>query len=150
MTACAVGYAGTTSRPHDRESTTNYLVRATRSSSVARFHVVRVFDRRPDVKGAQELAARTFRFGAVKETLSAAANTAGSVSRSPSTAVEQGQTRTVTVTGKTGAVGNRTFTWSGRAPRAKSLTVYFRMTEWKVGRNPVRSHSLILRPPRSR
>lgn len=58
------------------ESSTAYIMlKASGATTSSQSHVIRVFDKRPDLNGASELYSCTYAFSVVKETIKAASNT---------------------------------------------------------------------------
>ncbi|MFM6966609.1 MAG: fibronectin type III domain-containing protein, partial [Rhodoluna sp.] len=78
-------------------ATAFYLLKATGSTTSAQSHVVRVWDRRPDLANATQLLACDFAFSKVKETISANANKIGRVQATNNTAPKLGSLVTITV-----------------------------------------------------
>ena len=101
------------------ESSTAYiLLKATSATSSAQSHIVKVWDKRPDLNGATALYSCTYSFSSVKETIKASSNkvsnngnTSGNFGSTPSaievsdTTPELGQSITITVEGETGQIG---------------------------------------------
>jgi hypothetical protein len=57
------------------ESSTAYIMlKASAATTQAQSHIIRIFDKRPDLSGASELYSCKYSFSAVKETIKAAAN----------------------------------------------------------------------------
>ena len=99
-------------------STAYILLKAFGGTTAAQTHDVKVFDRRPDLNGAQALYQCTFTFSKVKETIKASANkledagtnatdfdTNATAIDISSTAAELGQNITMTIEGVTGQIG---------------------------------------------
>ena len=104
------------------ESSTAYIMlKASAATSQAQSHVVKVWDRRPDLSGATEVYSCTYSFSAVKETIKAAANkvsdggntandfdtTTAAIDVSDTTP-ELGQDIVITVEGQPGQIGQGT------------------------------------------
>lgn len=118
-----------------------FLVKASAASAVGQKHLVRIYDRRPDLTGASVLYNCTFTFQSVQETIKAAANKVDTVTSavSPTTPALGGKV-TITVTGQTGTIGSGTSspdldvfwatpagysTWPTRSLRLESTEVKF-------------------------
>ena len=101
------------------ESSTVYIMlKASAATTKAQSHVIRLFDKRPDLSGAQELYSCTYTFSAVKETIKASANkvsdggdraqdydlTAAAIDVS-NTSPQLGENIVITVEGQPGQIG---------------------------------------------
>ena len=84
--------------------TAYFLLKATASSTAPQRHLLRVYDRRPDLQGATAVYTCQWTFLRVTETIKARANKVNSVAVS-TTSPTLGSTLTVTVNGATGTVG---------------------------------------------
>lgn len=98
--------------PNGESKTAFYLMRATNPTQTPQEHRVRVFDRDPQLAGAQELYSCSYTFVQVRETIKAAANKVCEVKPSTTSPI-LGGTLTLTVIGLTGTIG------SGSAPDGK-------------------------------
>ena len=85
-------------------STSFFLLKASASTTTDQTHLVKVFDRRPDLTGATTLYQCTFTFTDVLETIKAAANKVDSVVGT-SGSLSLGQKYLVTVDGQMGQIG---------------------------------------------
>ena len=68
-------------------STVFFLLKATGASTAAQSHVVRVWDRRPDLNNAQDLMHCDYKFSKVQESIKANANKIGTVTKSAASPV---------------------------------------------------------------
>lgn len=114
-----------------------FLLKASRSSTTAQSHVVRVFSGKPGLIGSQELYSCTYTFTKVSETIKALANKVTSVSRVGTSALVLGDKYIVQVTGSSGTIGSGNLTdgsllwfspagrssWPTQALRLESTTV---------------------------
>lgn len=110
-------------------ATSFFLVKASTVTTVAQQHTVRVYDRRPDLTGANVLATCDFSFSQVKHTIGANANKVTTISSAPASPVV-GETVTVTVTGETGQADGAIWvspaaasSWPSKALRLESTTI---------------------------
>ncbi len=143
------------------ESSTAYIMlKASGASSQAQSHIIRIFDKRPDLTGASELYSCKYSFSSVKETIKAAANkvsdggTQAKDYDSNSTAIDVsntspqlGENIVITVEGQTGQIGQggvpdydsiwltpaAVSTWPTRALKLVDVSVKFEGgNDWNV------------------
>lgn len=82
-----------------------FLLKASRSSTTAQSHVVRVFSGKPGLSGSTELYSCTYTFAKVSETIKALANKVTGVARVGTSAIVLGDKYVVQVTGNSGTIG---------------------------------------------